>query len=758
MTLKYGTRLGPYEVTALLGSGGMAEVYRARDVRLGREVAIKILPEELSSDEESLSRFTREAQTASALNHPHLVTIYDIGEVDVGAQRLHYIAMELIRGETLRHHFAHASREVLLRYIAGVADGLAKAHDAGVVHRDLKPENVMVSDDDFAKVVDFGLAKHVMGFASERSAERLTAEGFCVGTLGYMAPEQVRGQRDIDGRADIFALGCMLYEAIVKENPFDGDTPVDTMHRVLHHEPSPLPDPVLDPIVRRCLAKDAAHRYSSMREVAAELRKAMTAPPSSTDSLPRIHSARRPAIASIAVLPFHNRSGSEEMRFLSDGIPEDIVRDLGRVAGLRVIANSSVSRFRETTDPRQAARELQVEAVLVGGLRMIGDKVVIDAELVKAADGSALWGKKYTRELTDVIELQQEISRDLCNEVRLELAPQRNRAPLPEAHDVYLRGKREIAKETPPALKKGIEQYHRAIELDPEYALPYAALGQIYGRMALLGIAPTRDCRRQQAALGNKASSLDEFLPEAHFDLAVAALLAGDMPEFERRIARVLDLNPNFAQAYAERSLALVSAQRYAEGEAAYQKARELDPLSPRVMTAYGGRLGVMRQWNECLTVLHNAAEQFPDYEHTYAYLGLVYSQIGRPQEAIATIERAPAETSPHILIWKAIVLARVGRIAEAQEIADRMDELAKTRFVLTYWRAQLRGELGDRDAAFALIEQGLRDEDCFYIFLPSDPGMDCLRSDSRFAAMLQLREDAFRRTASAPALSDRSR
>src|SRR5204862_140381 len=260
MTLKYGTRLGPYEVTALLGSGGMAEVYRARDVRLGREVAIKILPEELSSDEESLSRFTREAQTASALNHPHLVTIYDIGEVDVGAQRLHYIAMELIRGETLRHHFAHASREVLLRYIAGV------------------------SDDDFAKVVDFGLAKHVMGFASERSAERLTAEGFCVGTLGYMAPEQVRGQRDIDGRADIFALGCMLYEAIVKENPFDGDTPVDTMHRVLHHEPSPLPDPVLDPIVRRCLAKDAAHRYSSMREVAAELRKAMTAPPSSTDS------------------------------------------------------------------------------------------------------------------------------------------------------------------------------------------------------------------------------------------------------------------------------------------------------------------------------------------------------------------------------------------------------------------------------------------------------------------------------------------
>ena len=751
MTLHSGTRLGPYEVNALLGSGGMAEVYRARDVRLGREVAIKTLPEDFASDEESLARFEREAKTASALNHPHLVTIYDIGESDAGEGRLHYIAMELIRGDTLRHHFAHGSREVLLRYLAGVADGLAKAHDAGVVHRDLKPENIMISDDDFAKVVDFGLAKHAPGFTGERNAEHLTAEGFCVGTLGYMAPEQVLGQRDIDGRADIFALGCMLYEAIAKENPFDADTPVDTMHRVLHHEPPPLPDPLLDQIARRCLAKDAGLRYGSMREVAAELRKAMSAPP----VLP---SASRPAIASIAVLPFHNRSGSEEMRFLSDGIPEDIVRELGRIAGLRVIANSSVLRFRDTTDPQQAARELRVEAVLTGGLRMISGKVQIDAELVKAADGTALWGKRYTRQVTDVIELQQDLSRDLCNEVRLELAPQRSRAPLPEAYDAYLRGKREVARETPAALKTGIELYHRATELDPDYALPYAALGQIYGRMALLGIAPTRDCARQQAALARKALSLDEFLPEAHYDLAVAALLARDMPEFERRIARVLELNPNFAQAYAERAIALVTEQRYAEGEAAYQKARELDPLSPRVMTAYGGRLAVMRQWNRSLTVLHNAAEQFPDYEHTYAYLGLAYSVTGRLQDAVAMIERAPMDTSPNLLTWKAIILARVGRAAEAREIADRVDEMAKTRFVLTYWRAQLRGQLGDPDAAFALIEEGLRDGDCFYIFLPFDPGMDCLRSDPRFAATLQSHAHELPSTASLPALSDRSR
>jgi serine/threonine protein kinase len=351
MTLLSGTRLGPYQVTGLLGSGGMAEVYRARDTRLGREVAIKILPEELSNDPESLARFTREARTASALNHPNLVTIYDIGDVEWGRRRLHYIAMELIRGETLRYHLAHDDRDVLLRYLAGVGDGLAKAHDAGVVHRDLKPENILVSEDDFAKVVDFGLAKRAPGFLGQSSISDLTAEGFCVGTAGYMAPEQVRAQRDIDSRADIFALGCMLYEIIAKENPFDGVTPFDTMLRVLTHEPPPLPDPVLEPIVRRCIAKNREERYASMREAAAELRKSVT-PAIGTSEILLPRKGRRPAIASIAVLPFHNRSGNEEMRFLSDGIPEDVVRSLGRIRTLRVIASSSAARFRDTTDPQ----------------------------------------------------------------------------------------------------------------------------------------------------------------------------------------------------------------------------------------------------------------------------------------------------------------------------------------------------------------------------------------------------------------------
>ncbi len=733
MILEAGTRLGPYEVIAFLGSGGMAEVYQARDVRLEREVAIKILPEDIASDPASLARFTREARTASALNHPHLVTIYDIGEAEVDDCPLQYIAMELIRGGTFRDHLAQDSRDVLLRYIADTADGLAKAHEAGVVHRDLKPENIVVSDDGFAKVVDFGLAKRAPGFPTDTSGEHLTEEGLCIGTAGYMAPEQVRGERDIDGRADIFALGCMLYEVIAKATPFEGLSAVDTMYRVLTIDPPPLSDPAIDAIVRRCVAKDRSNRYPSMREVAADLRKAiMPAVP--------VEMSGPQAIASIAVLPFHNRSGNEEMRFLSDGIPEDIVRDLGRVPGLRVIASSSAARFRDSDDPLHAARELNVESVLVGSLRTISGKVLVDAELVRAADGTALWGKKYTRELKDVIELEQEIARDLCEEVRLKIAPSTGRAPDPEAHAAYLRGQREVVKETAPGLKKGIEYFHRAIEIDPQYALPYAAIGLAYGRMAVLGVAPTRDCLRQQAALAQQALELDDALPEAHHNLAIVAELSGNMADYERHAARVLSLNPNFALTYVERFVMLTTSGRFAEAEAAFQKARELDPLSPRVLTAYAGRLGLMRRFEYALRLLNDATLQFPDYVYAHALRALVESHLHRHAEAVATIDRIPPEATPNIVLYKGMVYARAGRTSEARTWADLADEAAKTRFIATYYRAQLRGELGDVDSAIALVEQGLRQGDWYYSMAAYDPGFDAVRSDPRFDALLQRR------------------
>jgi serine/threonine protein kinase/tetratricopeptide (TPR) repeat protein len=745
MSLFSGARLGPYEVVTLLGSGGMAEVYRARDTRLGRDVAIKILPDDLSSDPDALARFSREARTASALNHPNLVTIYDIGECEIRGRPMHYIAMELIRGETLRDHLERTTRDALLRYLATVADALAKAHDAGVVHRDLKPENIMVTEDDFPKVVDFGLAKRAPGFLSQQSIQTLTLEGFCVGTAGYMAPEQVRGERDIDGRADIFALGCMLYEIIAGENPFDGETSFDTMLRVLTHEPPPLTDPALEAIASRCLQKDRAQRYSSMRELAADLRNVL-APPIRSGGF-----SRRPVIESLAVLPFHNWSGNEEMRFLSDGIPEDIVRDLGRVAGLRVIASSSASRFRDTADPQQAGRELNVEAVLVGGLRSISGTVMLDAELVKTADGTALWGKKYTRKLTDLIELEQEIARDLCEEVRLKVAPPASRAPDPDAHAAYLRGQSEVRKETAASLKKGIEYFHLAIELDPEHALPYAALAYVYGRMARLGLGPTPEFVQQQIALANKALMLDETLPEAHWNLAVAADLIGDDTAYETHVARVLELNPNLAEVHSDRVNRLVLARRFAEAEIGYRHTRQLDPLSPRIMTVYGGYLAIVAQWERALDVLRGATEQFPESPNAWAYLALATAYAGRIGDAVSMLDRIRTDANPNFEAWKGVILARARRIGEARAIADRIDELARTRYVPTYFRARLRGELGDRDLAFALMERGVREREWWYSLLPHDDALDPLRSDPRFAAVIRRRAESVRLTPPSP-------
>ena len=758
MTLACGTRLGPYEITAFLGSGGMAEVYRARDVRLGREVAIKILPDDFSSDSESLARFEREARTASALSHPHLVTIYDIGHVEVGRRSLRYIAMELIRGNSLRERMTQESRDTFLRYIAEVADGLAKAHDAGVVHRDLKPENIVISDDGFAKVIDFGLAKRIPNEADpSRMSARLTNDGYCVGTLGYMAPEQTRGERVIDGRADVFALGCILYEGIAKKRAFDGDTPVDAMHAILYDEPPLLPDAAVERIVRRCLAKDRSARYASMRELAADVRNAITRPvrrpirrrwlyaaaallltAGASGTLVTMWDGGSSSIESIAVLPFQNATGNREMQFLTDGLADDVVRDLGRIPALRVIASSSAARLRDVSDPQQAARDLNVHAVLVGRLRMASGMVLLDAELVKGSDGTALWGKKYTRALTDLVTLEQEIARDLCAEVRLELAPRSVRATDVKAYEAYLRGRREVAKETGASLNKAVEHFGEAIDIDPQFALPYAGLAQVYGRQTVIGLVSTRDGTTQATIAARKALSLDPSVPEAHWSLALAAELLGEAQEYERRLARTLQLNPNFAPALGHRAGRLVLDQQYDEAERAYQQARVLDPLSPRTMTSYGFRLILRRRYDRAIEVLRTATEKFPDDVTSYAYLGLAYSHAGRHADALAMWDHhVPVDNNPNLTLWRGLVLARAGRMKEARAQMDRVEAMAKTRYVPLYCQAFLYSELGENDAAMATLDQAVREGDWHLEWLGFDPAFDRVRSDPRFPPLL---------------------
>ncbi len=762
MSMERGARLGPYEVTGFLGSGGMAEVYRARDVRLGREVALKILPDALSNDAEALARFEREARTASALNHPHLVTIHDIGETTLHGRTLRFMAMELVRGRTLRERLLTDSRESLLLHLASIADGLARAHEAGVIHRDLKPENVMISEDGFAKVLDFGLARRVAPAIADAAAERLTAEGFTVGTVGYMAPEQVRGARDLDHRVDIFAFGCMLYEIIAKQNPFEGGSAFEAMHRILCDEPPPLADAAVDRIVRRCLAKDREERYTSMREVAADVRAAVAVPGTAAEA--RVMSARprrprlalalvaavvvalaggafvatrpRPAaIDSIAVLPFSNAAG-EDGAFLAEGIGDAVVRDLGSIQSLRVIASSSTARYRDGVDPRHAARELDVAAVLVGKLRGTGGTLVLDAELVRGTDGAAIWSKRYARNADDVPALERELAKDVSAHLRLKLAPRRSPTADAEAYRAFLRGRQELLRGTAPSLKKAIEHFNRAIELDPDFALAYALLAQTHGRQAVLGVVPPRDAIRQETAEALEALALDDTLPDAHWTLALVASFTGDQPEYERRIARVLELDPNFPPVHIERAKQLLLAKRYDEAKAAYEKALALDPLSPRVRSTWAVHLYLARRYSEALPILSSLIEQFPSDTNAHAYLGFILSYLGRHDEALVSISRAPATSNPNMELWKGILLARAGRTAEARAIADRADRVATGRFLPVYYRAQLRAVLGERDVALSLLEQGKRNGE-WLTWLRYDPGFDALRDDPRFAVLL---------------------
>jgi TolB-like protein/Flp pilus assembly protein TadD len=755
MAIAAGTFLGPYEVLASLGSGGMGEVYRARDTRLSREVAIKVLPASVGDDPEALMRFEREARTASALNHPAIVTIYDFGSSD----GLHYLAMELIRGTSLREHMQE-DVATLVGYLIAIADGLARAHENGIVHRDLKPENVMISEDGYAKLVDFGLAKPVAPIEELKdavTAPLTTAAGTIIGTVGYVAPEQLTGGV-VDHRADIFSFGCMLHEAVTKDEVFRGDSKIDTMHRIIYSEAPPLPIPALDRIAQRCLQKNPAARYSSMRDVASDLRNAITRPMERVAV--RAHRPywayataaaviaallfawlhRRPAtISSVAVLPFHNAGVNTEAAFLSDGIAEEVVNDLSRIPALRVIASSSVAKYRgHDADPRAAARELNVDAVLVGNLRTADGVVSLDAQLVRASDGTALWGKRYSRTLANVITLEAEIARDLCDEVRLKLAPPRNTTHNAAAYEAYLRGQQEFRKQTAPGLKAAIEHFNHALELDPQFADAWAALAQAHGRQGILGIVQTRDGLLQEEAEARKALAIDDTLAQAHWTLALAAGTRGDREEHDRQRSRVLELDPNFAPAYFDRANNLVLLGKVQEGIDTFEQARRLDPLSPSPASSFGIHLYLVRHYDEALKTLTMVSEQFPEYANAHAYLAQVYSVMGRNAEAIAAIDREKAEDNPNIRTWRGIVLARAGRVAEARAIADSVDSDSKTRFNAPYQRAGLRAVLGDRDRAIGLLEEAKRDGDWHMSWLPFDPSLDSLRSDPRFGALMK--------------------
>jgi eukaryotic-like serine/threonine-protein kinase len=585
MMLPPGSRLAQYEIVSAVGSGGMGVVYRARDTRLGRDVALKVMAPHIASDPAMRTRFETEARAVASLSNPGILSIYELGVAD----GIPFAVMELLEGKNLRERIAAGalSWRESAEVAAAVADALAAAHAKGIVHRDLKPENVFLTSEGQVKILDFGLALQRLdpgGCDAPTIAQ--TAKGVVLGTFGYMSPEQVTGER-VDGRTDIFALGCLLFEMLTGRQLFTGTTPQEVIARLLHDSAPDLStvDPMapqeLRAIVARAVERDPARRFPIASDIAAALRGLLSG------SAVRLPKTSRLRGKSLAVLPFVN-AADPQLDYLADGITESIINSLSQLANMRVVPRSLVFRYKGLqTDPATVGVALNVRNILTGRITQHGDVLTIQAELVDTSAESQLWGEQFHQKFSDVLAVQEEIAWQISEALRLKLTAAqkkklRKRATVnPEAYQAYLRGRHQWNSWTPEGFRRALEEFQKAIDLDPTYALAYAGLGDAFGVMAYYGFIDPYDGFARARAAAERALELDHELPEAHVTVALQQLFAAwNWPAAERELKEALALNPRHAGAHSFHSLYLTTCGRFNEALAEARTARDLDPLS----------------------------------------------------------------------------------------------------------------------------------------------------------------------------------
>jgi serine/threonine-protein kinase len=781
-----GRRIGPYQVISLLGRGGMGEVFLAEDTRLERKVALKILPGAFTQSPDRLRRFEREAKAASALNHPNILTIHEIGESD-GA---HYIVSEFVEGETLRDQMRRGplSLTAALDVARQIAGALAAAHAAGIVHRDIKPENVMARPDGLVKVLDFGLAKlaerpmampKAGGDPQSTEAARLSTEpGLVMGTAHYMSPEQARGQK-VDHRADIFSLGVTLYEMLAGRRPFEGATTSDVMAAILTKEPEPLEElrseagPGLAQTVKRCLAKEREERFQTVGELAAQLQSATERSRQSPHREARRGSrpvriaatlallviaavvywklapkaASDPQIRSLVVLPLENLSGDPAQEYLADGMTDALIGDLAKIGALRVISRTSAMRYKGAKKPLpEIASELNVDAVVEGAMQRSGDRVSIRARLIHAGAERQLWAESYERDFRDALGMQSEIARAIAREVQAKLTPAEQArlinsvAVNRKALDDYLQGRYLFNKGG--QFPKAVEYFQSAIREDSTYAPAYAGLAACYNSLGSVnvGALPPPEARRRAEEAAVKALQLDNTLAEAHAALGFTRLYNWNWTAAEQSLKRAIELNPSFAEAHSIYSRYLSALGRAEEAIAETNRAQELDPLSLLISMQRGYVLTNSRHFDEAIEQLRRVIALDPNNYTAHWYLGLAYTNNKRFDDATATSEKAVVLSSraPGALGVMGMCYGLAGRKVEANKTLDELLELNRRRYVTPVALVQVYIGLGDKDRAFAWLEKAYQERSYFMAYLKVIPVADPLRSDPRFDDLLR--------------------
>ena len=744
MSLTPGTRLGHYEVSSPLGKGGMGEVYLAEDVRLARRVALKVLPAASANDQDSLARFIREARAASALNHPNIITIHDIGD----AAGTHFIAYEFVDGRTLGDVARSAPLDAATAIDIGiqVASALAEAHRAGIVHRDLKPANVMIRATGLVKLLDFGIARLARPAQSDITSTTAipgqTVGGMVIGTPQYMSPEQARGL-EVDARTDLFSFGALLYELLSGTPPFAADTVTDVIVAVLTREVPPLTgvSPEVASIISRALQKDRAQRYGTAAELLLDLTHARqvldgAAPAARAwaegppQLAPAASTATPRAMTSLAVLPFANMSADGDNEHFCDGLAEELLNALSKIDALKVAARTSAFTFKgKMVDVGTIAKTLGVTSVLDGSIRRSGNRLRISVQLVNAADGYQVWSERYDREMRDVFELQDEITLAVVAALKLKLFGEEHAAVLKrytdnaEAYELFLKGRHHSNKYTAHGWQRSIEFFEKAIALQPDYALAHAGLATSRGCQWFFGVLPAQQviplCKADMA----QALALDDGLADAYLSRAMIAFFYDwNWGAAERAFIRSLELNPNNGETLSYYGLFLVFDGRVEEAIAVSRKALALDPLAPLVNMNVGWTYFAAGRLMEASQQVAKMLENDSDFYGAYWLQGAIHLSDGEYHAAVGQL-RSAVSLGGHLVVLADLASAcsLAGQIGEANTILDQLVDLRRKHYVPAICLARVYSRLGNTTTAIEWLETAFAERNGEMVFLEQE-------------------------------------